>query len=162
MRRSAAASIAGPEAYPPTLITTSGLNRPKNPAQCRTARGRSNIVFSRVTDETFFNAPTWISSSGYPACGTKRVSMPREVPMNTISAPWRSRNSFAIASAGITCPPVPPPAKTVRMIVLRSLVGLLRDVQQHADAHQHNEQRRSTVRDKRQRDAFGRQQRQHY
>ena len=39
-------------------------------------------------------------------------------------------------------------------------LGLLADVQQHADAGQHHEQARSAIGDERQRDAFGRQQRQ--
>ena len=81
-----AASIAGPEAYPPTPITTSGANSFRMRAALHTARGKSKAVLARVIRLTFFSAPTRTSCSGYPAAGTRRFSMPRAVPMNSISA----------------------------------------------------------------------------
>src|SRR5208337_1394730 len=57
-RRRIAATIAGPEAYPPTPITTSGSNSESMREDVTIARGRSNIVFRRVIRLTFFSAPT--------------------------------------------------------------------------------------------------------
>ena len=61
---------------------------------------------------TRFNpTPISIHSIGKPAAGTKRASMPRRVPINCAECP-RARSSRATASAGITWPPLPPPAMT--------------------------------------------------
>src|SRR5690242_20068874 len=58
-----------------------------------------------------FRPPTRNVSSGRPACGTSFISIPRFVPTNTTSLSLpRDIHSRAIASAGKTCPPVPPPA----------------------------------------------------
>src|SRR6202162_5042577 len=57
-RRRIAATIAGPEAYPPTPITTSGSNSESIREEATIARGKSNIVFARVIRLTFFSAPT--------------------------------------------------------------------------------------------------------
>src|SRR5205085_3449884 len=121
------------------------------------ARGRSSSVRARVAKLTFFSAPTLISRSSNPAVGTSRVSMPRRVPIKMTSALNWARSSRAMASAGITCPPVPPPARMARI-----LFRVLRDVEQHAYTRQHDEQRRSPVGNERQWDAFGGQQAQHY
>ena len=80
------ANIAGPDAYPPTPMTTSGLYSVSIRPETQRARGRSNMVLARVIRLTFFRAPTLMSSSGYPAWGTRRVSMPRAVPMKRTSA----------------------------------------------------------------------------
>src|SRR6266851_1607063 len=82
-----AASIVGPEAYPPTPITTSGANSFSIRPASQTARGKSHAVRARVIRLTFFSAPTRTSCSGYPAAGTSRFSMPRAVPINHTSAP---------------------------------------------------------------------------
>src|SRR6202021_1750167 len=129
----------------------------------RIPSGRSAIVRSFVPTLTFFNWPTWISSSGNPASGTSRVSNPRSVPTNRTSAPCASRNSRAIASAGITCPPVPPPAiSTLKLDRSPTLIDLTRDIQQHAHTRQRNKKRSTARRDKRQRNSLRRQQRQHH
>src|SRR5579871_4423473 len=163
-RSRTAAIIAGPEAYPPTPTTTSGLKLRNSSKHRITPSGRSNNVLSRVTRLTFFNCPTRISSSGNPASGTSRVSSPRAVPTNRTSALCASLSSRAIASAGITWPPVPPPAIKTRSLfpVPCTSVNLTRNIQQHAHPSQRNEDRSSTRRDKRQRNPLRRQERQHH
>src|SRR5215467_11673239 len=42
--------------------------------------------------------------------------MPRAVPMNSTSASNCFLSCWAMASAGMTCPPVPPPAMMTRML----------------------------------------------
>src|SRR5438105_6386592 len=79
MRIRVAASMAGPEAYPPTPITTWGRNSERIRRDSHTDRGKSKIVLMRFVRVTFFNAPTSISRSGKPAAGTRRFSIPREV-----------------------------------------------------------------------------------
>ena len=81
------------------------------------ALGSAVKVRSRVARLTRFSAPTSISRSSNPAAGTRRFSNPRAVPTNNTWAAKRSRSSRAMASAGITCPPVPPPATNARMDV---------------------------------------------
>ena len=88
MRIRVAASMAGPEAYPPTPITTSGRNSERILRDSHTDLGRSKIVFTRFVRLTFFRAPTSISRSGNPAAGTRRFSIPRDVPMNRTSASY--------------------------------------------------------------------------
>ena len=51
-------------------------------------RGNSSKVFSRVARLTRLSAPTWINRRENPAAGTRRFSIPRAVPMNSISAPY--------------------------------------------------------------------------
>src|SRR5580658_3287481 len=64
-----------------------------------------------------FRPATRNVSSGRPASGTSFISIPRSVPTSTTSLSLpRESHSFAIASAGITWPPVPPPA-------IRSFMG---------------------------------------
>src|SRR6266851_3074935 len=159
-----AAIIAGPEAYPPTPTTTSGLKLHKSPTNRITPSGRSNNVRTRVARLTYFNCPTWINSSENPASGTSLVSNPRAVPTNHTPAPYASRSSRAIASAGITCPPLPPPAIRTRNSTgsLTASIDLTRHIQQHAHAGQRQKNRRPTRRDERQRNPLRRQQRQHH
>src|SRR6185369_15501815 len=112
-------------------------------------------------------------SSGSPACGTSFISNPRCVPTSTTSLSLpRDNHSFAMAIAGKTCPPVPPPAinnftanvpavsaRRVPPLALAShptgvasplrLVGLLRNIQQHARCQQHDQQARPAIADKR-------------
>ena len=113
-----AASIPGPLAYPPTPTTTCGLNCRSSRTHSTTPNGTSTAVRRRVARLTFFSCPDRTSSSLKPASGTSRVSSPRAVPTNRTSAPCASRNSRAIASAGITCPPVPPPAINTRSALM--------------------------------------------
>src|SRR5205807_8078114 len=77
-----AANIAGPEAYPPTPITTSGWNSTSMRHESQTARGRSNTVLNHVASDTFLRQPTRMRHRGNPAAGTRRFSIPRAVPMN--------------------------------------------------------------------------------
>src|SRR5918997_3619587 len=49
----------------------------------------------------------------YPALGTRSASMPEAAPTNSTDAPLARRLS-ATHSAGIACPPVPPPAIRTR------------------------------------------------
>ncbi len=60
---SEAANIAGPDAYPPTPITTSGLNSRNSRRAASTASGSVNKVFTRVASETRLSAPTSMSLS---------------------------------------------------------------------------------------------------
>src|SRR5689334_21659434 len=112
-------------------------------------------------------------SSGSPACGTSFISIPRCVPTSTtsLSAP-RESHSRAIAIAGKTWPPVPPPAISnftdfatrsrghgfqFALAVARSFrLCLLRNIQDHASCQQHDEQTRTAVADEGQRNAFRR------
>src|SRR6266542_663271 len=93
-----------------------------------TDSGSRAKVARRVAMLTRLNAPIFTRCRGKPALGTSRVSRPRAVPTNAASCPrWRS--SSAMASAGITWPPVPPPARTIFISIC-----LLRDVEQHSHA----------------------------
>src|SRR5262245_28043502 len=111
--------------------------------------------FASVIPPLPFNPATRRVSSGSPACGTSFISSPRSVPTSTTSrsAP-RESHSCAMAIAGKTWPPVPPPATKSFMT---SCVGcLLRNVQQHSRRKQHHQQTRTAVTDERQWDAFRR------
>src|SRR5579859_1802572 len=122
-----------------------------------------------------FRPATRSVSSGKPACGASFISIPRSVPTSTTSLSFpRASHSRAIASAGKTCPPVPPPAinnfiaetsakqrrsklrhyKENKSASTRELRGLLRDIQKHSGAQQHHQQTRSAVADERQRNAL--------
>ncbi len=68
-----AANMAGPEAYPPTPITTSGWNSESICRAAQTARGNPSKVFSRVARLTRFSAPTSISRSSKPVRGNQAV-----------------------------------------------------------------------------------------
>src|SRR5258708_6550635 len=117
-------------------------------------------VRGRAARLTFLSCPARTSSSGNPASGTSLVSNPRAVPTNRTSAPCVSRSSRAIASAGITCPPVPPPAIKTRSAT--TSVDLTRHIHQHAHPSKRNKDRSPPRRDERQRNPLGRQQRQHH
>src|ERR1700678_3600895 len=84
--------------------------------------------------------------------------MPRAVPMKQISAAYACLRAPAIARAGMTWPPVPPPAIMTRILS----VDLPGKTQQDADAGQGDEQRRSPIRDEGQGDAFGGNQSEHH
>src|SRR5580765_5307121 len=108
-------------------------------------------------------------SSGSPACGTSFISIPRCVPTSTTSlSPPRDSHSLAIAIAGKTWPPVPPPAisnfiAAIRLRVAGSSRGrLLRNIQQHTCGQQHYQQTRTAIADKRQRNSLGGNHAQHH
>src|SRR6266851_2145496 len=183
-RPSQVASSIGPAAYPPTPNAATGLCL-RNMRRASSIAGASIATFrSSVAPPLPFNPATRSVSSGSPACGTSLISIPRSVPTSTtsLSSPLES-HSCAIASAGKTCPPVPPPAIrsfTVYAIAKpgrsrggprsynddfslpRGLRGPLRNIQQHTGGQQHHQQTRSAIADERQRDPFRREHPEHY
>src|SRR6266849_2311008 len=153
------ASNMGPAAYPPTPNAATGLclrstRRASSIAGASIAKFRSNVA-----PPLPFKPATRNVSSGSPACGTSFISIPRCVPTSTtsLSLPLES-HSCAIASAGKTCPPVPPPAISNFTWLVRSSCCrcLLRNIQQHTGSQQHDQQTRSPIADERQRDPFRR------
>src|SRR3989441_11549113 len=125
--------------------------------------------FTRVAPPLPFRPPTRSVSSGSPACGTNFISIPRCVPTSTtsLSVP-RDIHSLAIAIAGNTWPPVPPPAMSSfiarfqKLRVISSRRRLLRNIQQHSCRQKHHKQTGSSVADERKRDALGRNHAEHY
>src|ERR1041384_2512971 len=99
-----------------------------------------------------FKPFTGISSSGKPAAGTARTSMPCAVPMNKTSViASRLLNSCATASPGKRCPPVPPPAT-----ITRTSFSPARQSEQHSRLDQVHHHRGAAVADERQHEPFGR------
>src|SRR3989442_11962259 len=103
--------------------------------------------------------PLRMAISRYP-CGARIVrSRLVPAPANTISTPGRRASiSWAIEMPGYRCPPVPPPATTIVSATGGALGGMLRDVQQHPEGAQTDDQARAAVRKERQRDALRRHQ----
>src|SRR6266849_1495323 len=185
-RPSQVASIMGPAAYPPTPNAATGLCL-RNTRRASSIAGASIAKFRRsVAPPLPFSPATRSVSNGSPACGTSFISIPRCVPTSTtsLSVPLES-HSCAIASAGKTCPPVPPPAisnftgsalakqgrsmlrpyyrdSAATALVRSSCSRLLRNVQQHTGGQQHDQQTRSPIADKRQRDPFRRHHPEHH
>src|SRR5882724_1378382 len=117
-----------------------------------------DIFFKSVAPPLPFSPATRSVSSGSPACGTSFISIPRCVPTSTTSLPIPlESHSRAIAIAGKTCPPVPPPAiSNFTWRVRSSRFGcLLRNIQKDSGGQQHDEQTRSTIADERERNSFG-------
>src|SRR4029077_14963866 len=112
--------------------------------------------FSSVAPPLPFNPATRNVSSGSPASGTNFISRPRCVPTSTTSLSLpRDNHSRAIATAGITCPPVPPPAiSNFTARLFSSIRGLLTDIQEHACSQEHCQKARTAVADERQRNSF--------
>src|SRR5579883_1319363 len=101
-----------------------------------------------------------ISSSFSPASGTSRDSIPRFVPTK-ITSLLRSRlsHSRATAIAGITCPPVPPPAinnfkPRFAWLTTQCFTRLLANIQKHAGSQKHDEKTRAAVAHEGQRNPF--------
>src|SRR5690242_19140255 len=86
--------------------------------------------------------------------------MPRCVPTKTTSlVSSRLSHSRATAIAGITWPPVPPPAINNFMppfcrLSTHCFTRLLADIQEHACAHQHDEKARAPIAHERQRNSL--------
>src|SRR5579864_3848232 len=101
-----------------------------------------------------------INSSLRPASGTNRDSIPRCVPTKITSlVSSRLSHSRATAIAGITCPPVPPPAISnfkppLARLTTHCFTRLLADIQEHASAHQHDEKTRAAIAYERQRNSL--------
>src|ERR1700693_5248979 len=173
-------SNIGPAAYPPTPKATMGLCFLNTRPASSMAGASLKRFFSSVPPPFPFSPATRSVSSGSPACGTSFISIPRVVPTSTTSRSLpRDNHSRAIAIAGKTCPPVPPPAiksfmpisskPTPHKISLRAqssrlhgssfggslLSGLLTDIQEHAGCQQHHQQTRAPITDERQRNPFG-------
>src|SRR5712691_4973911 len=154
-RPSQVASSIGPAAYPPTPNAAMGLCF-RSTRRASSIAGASMAKFLKsVAPPLPFNPATRSVSSGRPACGTSFISIPRSVPTSTtsLSLPLDS-HSCAIASAGKTCPPVPPPAinsfiSLVRLLCFRCP---LRDIQEHTRRQQHDQQTRAAIANKRKRD----------
>src|SRR5215467_2551450 len=153
------ASIMGPAAYPPTPKAATGLCL-RNTRRASNMAGTNIVKFlNRVAPPLPLSPATRRVSSGRPACGTSLISIPRSVPTSTTSLSFpRASHSRAMASAGKTCPPVPPPAirSFTRDARTSSFYSLLGDIQQHAGAEQHYQQTRAAITDEGQRNAFGR------
>src|SRR5450759_4461926 len=73
------------------------------------AMGRRPSVAIVWRTPTRLSPPIWMISRSNPAAGTSLASRPCSVPTKQTLWP-RVRSSWATASPGITCPPVPPPA----------------------------------------------------
>ena len=103
-----AAITAGPLAYPPIPTTTSTSS----------TRGRHRLTDRSITkgnrnrpaDRRRTRGAASTSTNGNPAAGTSWASSPNDVPANRTSAPWSATRRLPTASAGYTCPAVPPPA----------------------------------------------------
>ncbi len=109
--RSTAASIMGPAAYPPTPSAATNLCLRRIEKESSIAGASFATLRTSLIPPIPFSPAERIVSSGNPASGTRRDSIPRCVPTITtfLSAP-REIHSRATASAGNTWPPVPPPA----------------------------------------------------
>src|SRR5713101_5357911 len=164
-RPSQVASNMGPAAYPPTPNAATGLCLRKTRRASSIAGASIAKFLSSVAPPLPFKPATRSVSSGSPACGTSFISIPRCVPTSTtsLSLPLES-HSCAIASAGKTCPPVPPPAISNFTWLVRSSCFrcLLRNIQQHTGSQQHDQQTRSPIADERQRDPFRRNHPEHH
>src|SRR5712691_394828 len=157
-------SNIGPAAYPPTPNAAAGLCFLSTRRASSMAGASRAKFFSSVAPPLPFSPATRRVSNGSPACGTSFISIPRCVPTSTtsLSLPLES-HSRAIASAGKTWPPVPPPAISNFTWRVRSscFCGLLRYIQQHAGCQQHDQQTRAAIADERQRNPFCRHHAQH-
>src|SRR6478672_5086517 len=88
-------------------------------------------------------------SSSKPASGTSRASARSGDPANVTRAP-RSRSACPTASAGRTCPAVPPAAiRNTGASCSRSCIA--RDVKEDSDAGERDHEARAAIRDERQR-----------
>ena len=112
-----APSTAGPLTYPPVPITMSAPNFLIIPFASTLAlkamyafaalRCSPRMPWARLKPRTLINAMS------NPSRGTRLLSMPSSVPINSSFASGsRFWISFAMAMAGLICPPVPPPAST--------------------------------------------------
>src|ERR1700688_775900 len=168
-------SNIGPAAYPPTPNAAIGLCFLNTREASSMAGASLKRFFSSVLPPLPFSPATRSVSSGSPAGGTSFISIPRVVPTSTTSLSLpRDNHSRAIAIAGKTCPPVPPPAinsftpmshkptshKTyslpLPLLLDGSLLGgLLTDIQEHTSCQQHHQQTRSPITHERQRNPLG-------
>src|SRR5437773_6473651 len=111
------------------------------------ARPASRAAFTSSTDGVRGRPLTANVSSSYPASGTSCASTRSGDPAN-VTCTSRLDSSSATASAGSTCPAVPPAA--IRHLSCRSPIP--RDVKEDADRDELHHEARPAVRDERQRD----------
>ncbi len=115
IRRLAAARYTGVHTYPPTPTTTVACCASKIRPAWRTAADSRRGRRARSRDGLRGRGTRSISSRGTPACGTSRVSMPEAVPTaHTVASARNCCTASAMASRGLMCPAVPPPASTTR------------------------------------------------
>src|SRR3984957_2957564 len=159
MPRIHVASIIGPAAYPPTPNAATGWCLLRMRIASSKPGPRIARFFASVTPPLPLSPPARSVSSGSPACGTSFTSIPRWVPTSTTSLSLPLDNhSRAIAIAGKTCPPVPPPAiKSFTPLRFR----LLTDIEEHASGQQHHQHVGAAVADERKRDSLGRHEAEH-
>src|SRR5919201_5440918 len=132
--------------------TTSGLkpSRIRSPATTASGRPASRTFFQGASRS---KPAMRTAANANPASGTSRSSGPPFLPTRRISAAGSSaRSARATASAGIRCPPVPPPEINSRIrppsIAEQGLRRALRgDVEQYPDRRQAGRHRATTVRD---------------
>src|SRR5256884_2453726 len=159
IRPSQVTSIMGPAAYPPTPKAAIGLCLRSTRRASSIAGASIDIFLINVAPPLPFKPATRNVSSGSPACGTSFISIPRSVPTSTTSLSFPlASHSRAIASAGKTCPPVPPPAISNFTGLARSSCfrRALRNIQQNAGGQQHDQQTRSAIADEGQRNSLRR------
>ena len=106
----AALNNTGPLTYPPVPITISGLNFLTTFLDCSKPLNSLKTLLTLSKSIFLLNPWTVTVFSSYPYLGTISDSIPFSVPTNNISASgFSSFILFAMAIAGYTCPPVPPP-----------------------------------------------------
>src|SRR5216117_1614962 len=106
MRSAPAARTTGPATYPPPPKTTSGRRRLRMRTQAGTAVAARPTAQARRALSSRGNPSTPKTSSSYPA---SRTSLDSALDAKETSAPSVLSDS-ATASAGSTCPAVPPAA----------------------------------------------------
>src|SRR5437660_4191306 len=89
------------------------------------------------------------ASNSYPYSGTSRASTRSGDPAK-VTRPPRCRSASATASAGATCPTVPPAAIRNRSCRSSAITG---DVKEDADRTEHHHEARAAVGDERERDS---------
>src|SRR6185436_3062247 len=147
MRRRAAAMTIGPATYPPPPSTASGRRFARIRSQAAGAANARSAARACSMPGRRGSPLTRNVSSSKPASGTSRASARSGDPANVTRAP-RFRSASPIASAGRTCPAVPP-AAIRNALCSRSCIA--RDVKEDPDAGERDHEARAAVRDKRQR-----------
>src|SRR4051794_2836375 len=118
-------------------------------AHARGARPASSAARTSAGDGLRGSPVTRKVSSAYPASGTSCASTRSGDPAN-VTWTLRLRSSSATASAGSTCPAVPPAA--IRHLSCRS-TATPRDVKEDAHRHELHHEARAAVRNERKRDS---------
>src|SRR6185436_3473109 len=148
MPRRRAASTIGPATYPPAPSTTSGRRRDRILLHANGARIACDSECKRPTPMRRGIPETANVSSSKPASGTSRDSTRSGDPANVTVTP-RARSASPTASAGRTCPAVPPAAITHRSSDDPLIDG---DVKENSHGGEEHHEARASVGDERQRD----------